>query len=147
MSIFEALKDDHETQRRLVQLLAETSGDSDGRAELFARTKEALKAHAAAEERCFYIPLMEHDRTQDQARHSVSEHQEIEELLAALEEEGFSSPGWLAQAEKLQELVVHHLDEEEKEVFPVARKTLDAEEARRLGKAFEQERARRANGE
>lgn len=146
MNIYDALRDDHETQRRLVDLLVETHGDSDDRAELFERTKEALKAHAAAEERCFYIPLMEHDRTQDKARHSVSEHHEIDELLEALEDEDFSSPGWLPRAEKLQELVRHHLDEEEREVFPVAQKTLHQEEARRLGELFQVERARRTDG-
>ena len=83
MNIFEALREDHQTQRSLADILIKTSGDSDGRAEIFAKLKAELSAHAAAEERHFYVPLMRDDMTQEKARHSVAEHHELDLLVYA----------------------------------------------------------------
>ena len=138
MSIFEALRADHEKQRTLVDLVAKTHGDSEGRAELFARLKEAVEHHALAEERFFYAPLMEHDLTQEKARHSVAEHHELDELIEKLEKTDPSSSGWLATAKKLQELLTHHLDEEEQEVFQLAGKALPDTEQESLGQDYRQ---------
>lgn len=124
MTIFEALRNDHDTQRRIADLLLKTEGDSDGRNELFDRLKRELTAHAAAEERFFYVPLMEVDLTQDNARHSVAEHKELDDYVERLEEYDMSGSQWLQTAKELTERLLHHLDEEEEEVFPVAGKAL-----------------------
>ena len=124
MTIFEALRESHDTQRQLLDLLVETSGDSEGREELFDRLKAELDHHAVAEERHFYVPLMQVDLTQEKSRHSVAEHHEMDELVEELESTDRSSPAWLATARTLRERVLHHLDEEEQEVFQMAGKVL-----------------------
>ena len=141
MTLFEALREDHDTQRTLLGLLIKTHGDSDGREELFEKVKKALTSHAAAEERALYIPMMELDMTQEKARHSVAEHHEIDELVEELEDTDFSSPGWLAAAKKLQELVTHHLDEEEQEVFQLAGRALSEDAKARLADTYRDEMA------
>jgi len=122
-------------------LLIKTHGDSDGREELFEKVKKALTRHAAAEERALYIPMMELDMTQEKARHSVAEHHEIDELVEELEDTDFSSPGWLASARKLHELVTHHLDEEEQEVFQLAGRALSDDAKARLANTYRDEMA------
>ncbi|HIK75882.1 MAG: hemerythrin domain-containing protein [Alcanivorax sp.] len=141
MTLFEALREDHDTQRTLLGLLIKTHGDSDGREELFEKVKQALSSHAAAEERALYIPMMELDMTQEKARHSVAEHHEIDELVEELEDTDFSSPGWLAAAKKLHELVTHHLDEEEQEVFQLAGRALSDDDKTRLAGTYRDEMA------
>jgi hemerythrin-like domain-containing protein len=141
MTLFEALREDHDTQRTLLGLLIKTHGDSDGREELFEKVKQALSSHAAAEERALYIPMMELDMTQEKARHSVAEHHEIDELVEELEDTDFSSPGWLAAAKKLHELVTHHLDEEEQEVFQLAGRALSDDDKTRLADTYRDEMA------
>jgi len=141
MTLFEALREDHDTQRTLLDLLVKTHGDSDGREELFEKVKKALTSHAAAEERALYVPMMEVDMTQEKARHSVAEHHEIDELVEELEDTDFSSPGWLAAAKKLQELVTHHLDEEEQEVFQLAGRALSDDAKARLATTYRDEMA------
>lgn len=136
INIFEALREDHEKQRTLVKLLTETHGDSDGRDELFSRLKRELEHHAQAEERYFYTPLMQSDLTQEKARHSIAEHHELDELVEQLEETDFASPGWLATAKKLAERLVHHLDEEEQEVFQLAGKALPEESKQSLAGSY-----------
>ncbi|WP_251977732.1 hemerythrin domain-containing protein [Salinicola avicenniae] len=141
MTIFEALRESHDRQRRLLDLLVQTHGDSEGRDELFKRVRDELAHHAAAEERALYIPMMEYDMTQEKARHSVAEHHEIDELLESLEATDYASPSWLASAKKLQHLVTHHLDEEEQEVFQLAGRALEDSAKTSLAETYRQERA------
>lgn len=139
MTIFDALRQDHETQRSLLRDLTDTTGDSAARQDLFSRAKKALQDHAAAEERCFYAPLMEHDLTQEKARHSIAEHQEIDELIGKLDRTKFSSPAWLDAARELHHLVTHHLDEEEHEVFQQAGRVLTETQKQDLGTDYRRE--------
>ena len=141
MNIFEALREDHEKQRTLVDLIVKTHGDSEGRNELFDKLVSELQRHAMAEERNFYVPLMQKDLTQEKARHSVAEHHEIDELIAKLRETDYSSSGWLATAEKLRERVHHHLDEEEHEVFQMAGKVLTEKEKTSLATTYQTDMA------
>ena len=124
MNIFEALRKDHEIQRDLLSTLVETSGDTKRRDEIFKAVKHELVIHEDAEERFFYIPLIEDDLTQELARHGIAEHHEIDELLAELEEMDYDSSGWLKIAKKLKHEVEHHLEEEEHKIFQMAGKVL-----------------------
>lgn len=139
MTLFEDLRESHDKQRRLLDLLVKTHGDSEGRDELFKRLRAELENHAAAEERALYIPMMEYDMTQEKARHSVAEHHEIDELLETLEATEYASPSWLASAKKLQHLVTHHLDEEEQEVFQLAGRALDDSTKADLARTYRHE--------
>ncbi len=139
MNIFDAIRKDHEKQRTLVKLLAKTHGDSDGREELYSKLKAELEKHAVAEERHFYVPLMEKDLTQEKARHGVAEHHELDELIAELDKTDRSSSGWLTTAKKLEEKLIHHLDEEEQEIFQLAGKVLDEGEKKSFASEYIQE--------
>ncbi len=143
MTIFESIRNDHETQRTLIGILTETSGASDGREEVWERLKRELVAHAGAEERYFYVPLMEHDLTQEAARHSVSEHKELDDFIEQLDGYDMSGPQWIQTAKELEERLLHHLDEEEKEIFPVAGKALTDDEKAQLAEDYDTDIQRR----
>jgi hemerythrin-like domain-containing protein len=143
MTIFESIREDHETQRALIDLVTKTTGASDGREDLWARLKRELEAHAAAEERYFYVPLMEHDMTQDAARHSVSEHKELDDFVEQLDGYDMTGPQWIQTAEELCERLLHHLEEEEKEIFPVAGKVLSTSEKTSLADEYRADMERR----
>ncbi|SOC53206.1 Hemerythrin HHE cation binding domain-containing protein [Chromohalobacter canadensis] len=145
MTIFEALRESHDRQRTLLDLLVKTHGDSDGRDELFKRVRVELEHHAGAEERALYIPMLEHDMTQEKARHSVAEHHEIDELIETLQQTDYSSPSWLATARQLQEMVTHHLDEEEQEVFQLAGRVFDDATKQSLADTYQEEMQRLAS--
>ncbi len=144
-TIFEALRDDHETQRTLVSILVETHGESEGRRELFDKLRRELEAHAAAEERFFYVPLMESDVTQEQARHSVAEHKELDDYVEQLEGYDMTAPQWLITARELAERLIHHLDEEETEVFPVAGRVLSDDDKTSLATSYRNDMERHRN--
>lgn len=142
MTIFEALRKDHDIQRDLLARLVETHGDSDEREQLYQRVRAELKFHANAEERALYIPMMDVDLTQEKARHSVAEHHEIDEMIELLDDTDFSATSWLTHAKKLQHLVTHHLDEEEHEVFQLAGRGLEDKQKTQLADEYNEEMQR-----
>jgi Hemerythrin HHE cation binding domain len=139
MNIFEALRHSHVTQRTLADQLLETSGDSRERDTLFKQLKIELAAHAAAEERCFYVPLIAHDMTQEPSRHGIAEHHEMDELVETLEETDYSSPRWLVVAKALHHKIYHHLEDEEQGIFQLAGKVLTDAQKLSLAKDYEGE--------
>lgn len=136
MKIDQAIVLDHAIQRDLIEQLLATQGDSEDRRQLFKQLKQELSIHADAEERHFYVPLIEIDRTQDDARHGIAEHHEIEELVEQVEEAEFDSSSWLKHAKNLADKVLHHLEEEEQDYFPKANKVLSDEQAKEMGDQY-----------
>ena len=139
MNIFEALRISHVVQRSLADNLIKTSGDSKERELLFKELKTELAAHAAAEERFFYVPLIAHDMTQEPSRHGIAEHHEMDELVEKLEATAFSSSSWIVIAKALQHKVHHHLNDEEQGIFQLAGKVLSEVEKLSLAKGYEGE--------
>jgi hypothetical protein len=124
MTIFESLRADHMIMRDLAEKLLATHGDSEARTLIYGALKQEMLAHEKAEERFFYVPLIEFDMTQEKARHSISEHHELDEYLEDLDALEFSSPSWLKLATHMVERLLHHMGEEEHEIFQVAGKVL-----------------------
>lgn len=136
--IFQTLRNDHDKQRTLLDLVSKTKGDSNGRRELFDRLKNELANHAKAEEQSLYAAMMSKDNAVTKARHSVAEHKEIDDLVETLEDMDFSSPHWLPTFGKLHERVLHHLEEEEHEIFQVAGRVLSDQTKNSLNADFEE---------
>ena len=139
MNIFEALRISHVTQRALADQLIQTQGDSAERALLFEALKAELEAHAVAEERFFYVPLIAHDMTQEPSRHGIAEHHQMDKLVEELEATDLSSPAWLVTAKALHHKIYHHLEDEEQGVFQLAGKVLGEAEKLSLAKGYEGE--------
>lgn len=137
MTIFEAIRHDHDIQRDLLSQLVDTSGDSKTRDGLFKAVKNELEIHADAEERHFYKPLISTDTMQEHARHGIAEHHEIDELIEALEATDYDSSAWLKTAKKLKEKVEHHLEDEEHTFFQLAGKTLSDTQKTSLASSYE----------
>jgi hemerythrin-like domain-containing protein len=146
-TIFEALRIDHDLQRDIAAKLLETQGCSDERKTIFAELASQLEAHAGAEERYFYNPLVEHDVTQGHARHSIAEHKELDDFIERLHDLDMSSPQWLTTARDLVDRLIHHLKEEEREIFPVAGKLLTDDEKITLAADYRSDMERRQSGD
>lgn len=142
MNIFEALRLSHDMQRTLAVRILETEGSSPERAELFRDFKRELAAHAAAEERCFYAPLIAFDSTMAQARHGMAEHHEMDELVEKLHDVDMASSAWLAHFGKLRDKVFHHLQDEEHAIFQLAGKVLEDAQKTALAKDYEEQYTR-----
>jgi hypothetical protein len=137
MNIFEALRVSHQAQRELSARLLKTRPEKHERFHVFSELKRELLAHETAEERCFYVPLIEHDATVDAARHAISEHHQMDEMVEDLEDLDDSAPAWMELAEKLCAKIEHHLTEEEHKFFQEAGKVLTEAQKVTLAKEYE----------
>lgn len=117
-TVLNRLKSDHDRQRDLLDKIANTSGDTDERRQLFEELTKELKSHAAAEEQAVYSEMLADPEVSDETRHSVAEHHEIDEMLNDLAATDMSSPAWLQKFKQLDDRYRHHINEEEEDHFP-----------------------------
>jgi vacuolar-type H+-ATPase subunit C/Vma6 len=136
MNIYEAIRKDHDIQRKLLDQLIETSGDTKKRNILFKSLKNELQIHADAEERYYYKPLIDTDLMQEKARHGIAEHHDIDELIETLEKTDYDSSAWLKTAKDLKEKVEHHLDDEEHTFFQLSGKVLSEQQKQNLATSY-----------
>ena len=132
------LEQDHETLRELLRALSETTNRAaKGRRELLQRVGAVLRAHARIEEEIFYPAFARAARTNEQRKlltEAYEEHRAAERLvLPDLEGSDVGSNVFGGRAKVLKDLVEHHAEEEERELFPVARRLLDRAKLLELG--------------
>lgn len=136
MNIYSSIRFDHEHHRDLIQTLLDTEGDSARRRDFWSQFYYDVKSHAAAEEECFYAEMMGHPKGQDRARHSVAEHKELDDLMEELNGIEFSSPQWLQKFKHLADEYIHHIEEEEDEIFERAQSIFDGSESKQMAELF-----------
>ena len=126
--IYARLKADHDRQRDLIARIADGEGD---RHADFEELRKELQAHAAAEEESLYATMLGDPDLRDSARHAVSEHKDVDDLLGELCAMSVDDADWLDTFDVMRERYLHHIDEEEEEMFPEAAEALsDATEAK-----------------
>lgn len=135
-SIFHRLKQDHDSHRQLFAKMADAQGEPERLEKLFEQFKVEVKAHAAAEEETLYATMLARPDLREDAQHSVSEHKEIEDYLEEMEEQSFNGPEWRETFAQMKKRYLHHIEEEEEEMFPDAAKDLSAQEEEQLGARF-----------
>lgn len=139
--IFDDLKKDHDRQRRMLEEIARTESAQERRAK-FETLRKELQAHAAAEEESLYAAMLGCPDLREDARHSVSEHKEIDDMLGELVETDVNSDLWEELFATMRHRYLHHIDEEEKEMFPAAASGLTAEAGQRITRIFETRKPR-----
>ena len=142
MDIFDALLQSHERQRAICKRLLGAIGEPEERRQALSELKTEMAAHETAEERTFYVPLIEHDETVDAARHGIAEHHEMDEMVEDLERTEPGSSEWLQAVGTLVHKLEHHLEEEEQKFFPQAREVLSRGQQQALGEPYRQEHDR-----
>jgi hypothetical protein len=135
--IFEDLKADHDRQRDLLAQVGEAKGADDKRREVFEVLRLDLQAHAAAEEESLYATMLADPELREDARHSVSEHKEVDDFLGELMDLEFGSWEWDQKFGEMRHRYEHHIDEEEEDMFPTASERLSDEVEEKLAETFE----------
>lgn len=135
--IFSILKSDHDLHREMLAKIAETQGDTPERRDLFEAFRIEVTAHAAAEEQSLYATMLGDPDLQEDGRHSVAEHKEIDDLLGELQETNMATGAWLTKFKEMRHRYEHHIEEEEEEMFPAAQQQLSKAKASQLGVKFD----------
>lgn len=138
MDIYSLLEKDHKKVKELFKKLENTSQRAFKQRELlFTELKMDLEIHSRLEEHLFYSALKNKRETHLRILESLEEHRIADELLADLESMDKGTDMWTAKLKVLCDNVAHHIEEEENQVFPQARKVLSKDEAKHIGEAFE----------
>jgi len=138
MNAFTLLKADHKKVAGILEKIDSTTERGiKTREDLFAQLKTELDVHAHIEETILYPALEEIEATHDITLEAFEEHRLVKQLLGELEKMDKGDETWTARFTVLKENVEHHVEEEEGEMFPKARKALSDEQAEELGTRLE----------
>jgi hemerythrin superfamily protein len=139
------LKADHEKVRGLLsQLEKSTEKGAKKREELLSKIAEEVTIHTTIEEEIFYPSFRDAVAKKEDRKlyqEAIEEHHVVDLVMPEIEETDPASEVFSAKAKVLKEIIEHHAEEEEKEMFPRARKVMDAAELRELGQKMEARKA------
>jgi len=143
MDAIQLLKADHAEMRELLGELESTTARAlKKRRDLIVEIEAKLKAHTTIEEEIFYPAFKRAGEKSDDDKmyfEALEEHRAAGDLvLPDLVKTDPGSEKFSGRAKVLKELVEHHAGEEEKEMFPRAKKLLSKDELANLGERMEQ---------
>jgi hypothetical protein len=116
---------------------------ADHRRAAFLALARELDAHATAEERHFYVPLLMDDAGLTVSRHALADHHKAEELVEQLRGVDPHTDRFGELSKQLSAEVRDHLDEEEHGTFQLAGKLLSKTRLNQLARGYRAEYARR----
>ena len=122
----ELLTQDHRDVKKLFSTFRKMVDDdapSQERQDIAVQICEALTAHAAVEEEIFYPALREASAdSTDELDEAEVEHASVKDLIAQIQDMDPDDELYNAKVKVLGEYVTHHVQEEEQEMFPKAKK-------------------------
>lgn len=119
------LKADHKKVSGIFEQYEKAGDDDERKQELVGMACAELTMHAQVEEELFYSALRDALEDEDLIDEAEVEHGSIKDLVSALQSSGPEDRLYDANVKVLSEYVKHHVQEEEKEIFPKARKAKD----------------------
>jgi hemerythrin superfamily protein len=139
MDITNALKEDHDELKELIA----TVNESDDAAEIkmsFTQFAELLAKHSKAEEKVVYDALIGtgDEENEMEGHEGYTEHMLAETLLKKMQQGAdVTGPEWKAEAKVMQEILEHHIEEEEDEIFDAVDDSFDNDQREAMAAEFE----------
>ena len=131
------LKADHKKVKALLEALEKTTQRAEKRrVTLLDQIESELTVHTNIEETIFYPAFRDAVKKKDDREmyfEALEEHHVVKLVLPELKATDPSSEPFAAKAKVLKELVTHHAGEEEREMFPAAKRVMDKAELQQLG--------------
>lgn len=130
------LRRDHERAQSLYDGFQTAGGDD--RYFLASRIVRVLEQHANIEEEVFYPVILARASTRDHhgedlVRRSMKDHEAARKRITKVKDTLEHDEGYQVQLDELMKLVFRHAEEEEKELFPIARDLLSDAELMEIG--------------
>ncbi len=123
--------------RRFEDLLKEGEATTERarktRRELLKTLTSELNAHELKEEKALYPALQSHPEARGIVLEGYEEHHVADAIVRELHEVATDDEAWGAKFKVLKENIEHHIKEEEREMFRIARGILSREDLQELG--------------
>ncbi len=135
------LKEDHKKVKALLASLEKaTERSADRRVKLLQQIESEVKVHATVEEEIFYPAFRDAVRKKEDRelyQEALEEHHVVDLVMPEVKDADPAGEVFAAKAKVLKELIEHHAEEEEKDMFKKARQAMEIEELRDLGARIE----------
>ena len=140
MDAITLLKQDHKTVEGLFKKFQKAGeGAKKTQKDLADKIVEELSVHTAIEEQVFYPAVREAlEEEEDTILEGIEEHHVAKILLAEISDMEPEDERFRAKVTVLIESVRHHVEEEEKELFPEVRKALGRRKLGEIGDQLEE---------
>lgn len=131
------LRRDHEQAQSLYEGFQTAGGDD--RYFLASRILRVLEQHANIEEEVFYPVVLtlaskrDHRRGEDLVRRSMKDHEATRKCIMKVRDTLEHDEGYQVQLDELMQVMSRHAEQEEKELFPIARTLLSDAELMEIG--------------
>ena len=140
MNAIQLLKSEHEKAKRTFEEIQAASADQ--RAQLWAKLEPELKVHEEMEEAALYGPVAQEVGSRDETLKEWQEHhhEEVTEAEAVIKEIGrldAAADPWMEKVEELQEMLEHHILEEEGDIWPRIQHVWDQSKLEHAGQQME----------
>jgi hemerythrin superfamily protein len=132
MNAIELLKADHQKVAALFDQVKKTESEQEHE-KLFEQIKTELEVHTHIEETVFYPRIREVEELKDLVLEALEEHKQVKTLIREIAGLVDGSEKLDAKLKVMGENVEHHVEEEEKEMFPKVEKALSKDELEELG--------------
>lgn len=141
MNAIDLLKADHERVKALLTQLSESTDRAvKKRTELVAKLEMEISLHTRLEEEILYPAFKEAGAKEEDEMYyeAKEEHRTVDSLvLPDLKMTDPTTPEFAGRAKVVKELLEHHIEEEETEMFPKAKKLLGKAALEELGAQME----------
>lgn len=138
MDAIELLETQHREVEELFELFDEAE-TKDEKRRIFEKIGDSLAAHGTIEEKVFYPAAYKRDEEElsDMLREAVEEHLVMKRIITDLLSMTPDDENFEAKVKVLKEQVEHHVEEEESDLFPTAKKELSKESLETMGAGME----------
>lgn len=138
MKITETLHSDHEKAQEIFQKMEGTSARAvKARMEQFEKLQHELLPHMEAEEKIIY-PRLKSDGKPEIVMEAFEEHRAARLWMEVVAKTPFDDETWQAKVKVFGEMIDHHIEEEEGEIFEMMEEELDEEEDEAMDEKFMQ---------
>jgi len=134
MDALELLKQDHDKVKQMMSELEHTGDEQrEKREEIFAQLKRELTIHEILEEEIIYPTFEKQTKLKEVVLEGYQEHHVVDLVLGEMMGIDADDENWSAKLSVAKENVEHHIEEEEGQMFKIARGIFDEQQLAKMG--------------
>lgn len=129
VKLFDTLKKEHREVKDSLKKLKKDDSSSEDRLDMISKS---LRIHMKGEEKYFYPALYEFEELRELIIEAMDEHKIAKRALKKLTRTDYDEEGFEARAKLLHDLIEHHTNEEENQIFPKSEKVVGEEQLMKM---------------
>jgi len=134
--ILSLIEKDHQAVEKLFEKAENAKGKK--LQDYFKQIYKEMTLHAQAEEIVFYPAMREHEETAQYIEEAEEEHTSVKVLLEQMKGMDPGDEEYMDMMMDLKDAIMHHVEEEESEIFDAISECMDEAVLENLGREFQQ---------